>query len=85
MELKYSNFELIKTLGKIGNHLTYYATVDVTMETGSLWWKKTSTEKKEIYREYGGLWRLSENGEPIFSKQLDNIVSLYRATSRQEC
>ena len=84
----FSNFVLTgktnsKQLGRFGE--TYHADVDVTTVTGMLFWKKTVTETKSIYRRFGEFWRYADTGEFTPGSAIENLSSAYAARTGEDC
>lgn len=60
---KLSNFVLTRKKGVNALDTEYFAEVDVEKTTGLLWWKKAKVTRREIRREYAGLWHFTDTGE----------------------
>lgn len=73
--MKLSEFVLTHTKGKSPIDLEYFADVSVT--TGSLWWRKT--ERRKIRREFASLWHFVDTGESTPGLQAKNLERAYRA------
>ena len=82
--MKLSNFEHTKTKGKNALDWEYFAEVDVTTETGFLWWKKSETTRREIRREYGGLWHFTSDGKFTPGVQAENLARSWKARTGQD-
>lgn len=83
--MKLSNFELTKTKGSSPTTWEYFADVDVTTESGMLWWKKSKTTRRQIRKEYAGMWHFVDNGEftPVF--QAERLARAWKAQTGQDC
>jgi len=56
----------------------HFAEVTVTTETGSLWWKKKTVERKTIGKNsHWILWRFVDSGEVVDSTQVDKLSEAY--------
>lgn len=82
MEL--SNFERTKTKGENASDLEYFAEVDVTTETGILWWKKRETTRREIRREYLGAWHFTSDGKFTPGTQAEELARAWKARTGQD-
>lgn len=80
-----SNFVLTKTKGKNALDWEFFAEVDVTTVTGHLWWKKTDTVRREIRREYVGLWHFTDTGEYTPGAQAENLARSWKSKTGQNC
>ena len=74
-----SDFALIHTKGKSPIDFVYFADVTVITTTGSLWWKKTSTARRQIVRNYLGFWHFVDNGEMCPGDQAEALERSYNA------
>ena len=73
--MKLSDFVLTHTKGKSPLDLEYFADVSVT--TGSLWWKRT--ERRKIRREYIGAWHFVDTGKFTPEFQAEELARAYAA------
>lgn len=83
-KMKLSNFELTKTKGKNALDLEYFAEVDVTTETGFLWWKKNETTRREIRREFCGSWHFTSDGKFTPGMQAEELARAWKAQTGQD-
>jgi hypothetical protein len=77
--MKFSNFEITKTIGSSPLDWVYFGEVDVT--TG-IFFKKMV--RKKVFREFGNLWCFSDTGSPTPSFYLENIERAYKVNERLE-
>lgn len=70
-----SEYVLTKTSGTSPMNIEYFA--DVTVTTGSLWWKKIT--RRTIHREYAGYWHFVDTGEFTPSGQAESLERAYNA------
>lgn len=82
--MKLSNFERTKTRGKNALDLEYFAEVDVTTETGILWWKKSETTRREIRRKYCGSWHFTSDGKFTPGTQAEELARAWEARTGQD-
>jgi hypothetical protein len=82
--MKLSNFELTKTKGKNALDLEYFAEVDVTTETGILWWKKSETIRREIRREFCGKWHFTSDGKFTHGIQAEELARAWKSRTGQD-
>ncbi|MDA8128725.1 MAG: hypothetical protein M0Z73_08540 [Betaproteobacteria bacterium] len=78
--MKLSNFVLTRTKGKTPLDLEYFAEVDV--ETGALFWKKTT--RREIRREFAGQWHFTDSGEFTTGYQANVLARAWKAKTGQD-
>ena len=84
LHVKLSNFVLTKTKGRNILDLEYFAEVDVTTETGILWWKKRNTTRREIRREYCGSWHFTSDGKFTPGAQAEELARVWKAQTGQD-
>lgn len=77
--MKLSNFVLTKIKGSNALDWEFFASVDVTENTGFLWWKKTKINRLAIRREYAGNWHFVETGKFTPAAQAEELERSYRA------
>jgi hypothetical protein len=73
--MKLSEFVLTKVVGKNALDWEYFADVSVT--TGSWWWKKV--ERRKIHREFAGMWHFVDTGELTPMCDAERLERAYRA------
>lgn len=78
--MKLRNFELTRAEGSTALNKVFFASVDV--ETGFLFWKKR--QRRQIRREYGGLWHFVDTGEFTPGHQADTLARAWKAQTGQE-
>ena len=61
---------------------TDFAEVTVTTQTGWLWWEKTHTERKKIFRDYGDYWRFCDGGGFTPGFQAEELAAAWRACAK---
>ena len=74
-----SEFVLTRCKGKRLLDLVYFAEVDVTTETGKLWWKKTQCDRRNIARKEFGFWYFVDNGQMCHDGQVEALERSYFA------
>ena len=57
----------------------YFANVQVTTQTGSLWWRRRNVVRRDIARGLSGLWYFVDNGEFCPSYQAESLERSYKA------
>ena len=77
--MKLSNFCPTRTLGNSPLNTVYVALVDVTTETGHLWWKKRRRVTHDIMRKFGECWYFVDTGEYTPGFQVETLERAYRA------
>lgn len=77
--MKLSNFVPIQTFGEHTYHPVQVALVDVTTETGYLWWKKTRRVTRDIMKKSGGCWFFVDTGEYTPGFQVETLERAYQA------
>jgi len=78
--VRYENFELIKTTGNSALDTVFFATVDVYVTTGHLFWKKEiKVGNAEICKKYGGNWFFVDSGEFAIGYEIDKLARSYTA------
>jgi len=82
--MQLSNFELVRTKGRNALDLEYFALVNVTIETGALWWKKKETTRREIRREFFGSWHFVETGKFTPGMQAEELARAWKARTGQD-
>jgi hypothetical protein len=74
-----SDFVLIDTIGDSPLDHVYFAEVTVTSTTGMLWWKKIHVVRRNISRNFGGLWFFLHDGKYTPEFQAEELERSYRA------
>ena len=74
-----SEFVLTHTKGKSPLDLVYFASVSVAIESGALWWKTKSVDRKTISRNYAGSWFFVDSGKYTPGFQAEELERAYHA------
>lgn len=77
--MKLSEFTLTHTVGNSLLDTTYFGEVTVTTYIGTLWWKKTHTERRKIFRNTGGFWQFSVDGKLTPGFQAEELEQAWLA------
>jgi hypothetical protein len=77
--MKVSNFMPTRTFGADTLHHVQVALVDVTTETGHLWWKKTRRVTRDIMKRAGECWFFVDTGEYTPGFQVETLERAYKA------
>jgi len=85
--MQISNFRKLERIPskRFRNFESLVASVDVTTTTGMLWWKKTHTETRQVFRDEMAVnWKWLDNGKWTPERQVEELYSAYEMKEKLE-